>query len=146
MKPRLQALLPVLFYLSGLIPRPPPFSACSPVFPVRRRRPAERYRRAFCPLSHWSALRESGALHFGQNFTLGAGRCSLHSIMPILHETAAVDHQLVLKVLGDHIGYGGHRPFLSLADRPGQGSRTETVSPVPVSHISAERLKVLTFP
>ena len=66
--------------------------------------------------------------------------------MPILHETAAVDHQLVLKVLGDHIGYGGHRPFLSLGRQAGQGSRMETVSPVPTSCISVERLKVLTFP
>ena len=41
--------------------------------------------------------------------------------MPVRHETAAVDHQLVLKVLGNLIGYGGHRPFLSLGRQAGTG-------------------------
>ena len=137
--------MPVLFYLSDLF-------LDHHLFP-----PAAQYSQyaagdqqndidGVLPLSHWSALRESGALHFGQNFTLGAGRCSLHSIMPILHETAAVDHQLVLKVLGDHIGYGGHRPFLSLGRQAGTGITYGNRQSGPTSCISVERLKVLTFP
>ena len=88
-----------------------------------------------------SSLRSLGRFRFRTDpadFRLCLRRCSLYGIMPVRHETAAVDHQLVLKVLGNLIGYG--------ADRPGQGSRMETVSPVPTSCISVERLKVLTFP
>ena len=95
-----------------------------------------------------SSLRSLGRFRFRTDpadFRLCLRRCSLYGIMPVRHETAAVDHQLVLKVLGNLIGYGGHRPF-PWADRPGQGSRMETVSPVPTSCISVERLKVLTFP
>ena len=86
-----------------------------------------------------SSLHSLGRFRFRTDpadFRLCLRRCSLYGIMPVRHETAAVDHQLVLKVLGNLIGY----------DRPGQGSRMETVSPVPTSCISVERLKVLTFP
>lgn len=96
-----------------------------------------------------SSLRSLGRFRFRTDpadFRLCLRRCSLYGIMPVRHEQRRLIISSFSRYWGNLIGYGGHRPFLSLADRPGQGSRMETVSPVPTSCISVERLKVLTFP